>query len=205
MTAWRARLAGAVVVAILAAATGLAGPAQAHSKLVSSSPVDGAVLAAAPSEVVFTFDEDLLPGVDTIAVSDADGNVVTSVKVEPEGNVVRAPWPTGLPDGTYQAAYRIVSGDGHPVTGAILVTLDANAPASVEASPSAATSSSAGAQSSPTDSEPANPAATASTSAEDPAGSAGPLVVGAVIVVLLAGLLAWWAVRRRGRGSARSS
>ena len=36
-------------------------PAQAHSDLISTDPVDGAVLDAAPTEVVFTFSEALLP------------------------------------------------------------------------------------------------------------------------------------------------
>ncbi|MDD2857502.1 MAG: copper resistance protein CopC [Candidatus Nanopelagicales bacterium] len=92
---------------------------QAHSKLVTSSPANGAVLATAPAAVSFTFDEPLLPGVDTISINDADGQNVSSTSVEPRGNTVSTNWPAGLPAGTYQVAYRIVSGDGHPVTGAI--------------------------------------------------------------------------------------
>lgn len=94
-------------------------PASAHTELASSTPANGAVLATAPAAVSFTFDEPLLPGVDTISINDADGQNVSSTSVEPRGNTVSTNWPAGLPAGTYQVAYRIVSGDGHPVTGAI--------------------------------------------------------------------------------------
>jgi methionine-rich copper-binding protein CopC len=106
--------AAAIGLVVLTAVSG-----QAHSKLVTSSPANGAVLQAAPAAVVFTFDEALLPGVDTISINDEAGQNVSSTAVDPRGNTISSSWPAGLPAGTYQVAYRIVSGDGHPVTGAI--------------------------------------------------------------------------------------
>ena len=94
-------------------------PSQAHSQLVSSSPANGAALTDAPSEIVFTFDENLLPDLDTISINNDQGVNVTSQQVEPVGNTLSMPWPVSIEAGTYQVAYRIVSGDGHPVTGAI--------------------------------------------------------------------------------------
>lgn len=104
----------ALVLVLLSTASG-----QAHSQLVSSDPANGATLTVAPTSVTFTFDEALLPDLDTISINDASGQNVTSTRVEPVGSTLTTAWPTGLVDGTYQVAYRIVSGDGHPVTGAI--------------------------------------------------------------------------------------
>ena len=110
-------------------------PSQAHSQLVSSTPANGAVLAAAPTAVTFVFDEPLLPDLDTISINTEAGVNVASKRVEPVNNTLTLPWPTGIQPGTYQVAYRIVSGDGHPVTGAI--TFSFGTPAAPSASPSA--------------------------------------------------------------------
>lgn len=198
MTTWR-RFGSLVVsvVAALVAVGAFAGPAHAHSKLISSSPEDGAVLASAPAEVSFTFDEDLLPGVDTIAISDADGKVVSSVKVEPDGNVIAAPWPTGLADGTYQAAYRIVSADGHPVTGAILVTIDSTTTAG-----STLSGSPVGAASSPaaTGAATTAPALAESGDRDDSGTTVLGLVAGLLVIALVVvGGGLWLARRRRSR------
>ena len=99
-----------------------AAPAQAHARLVSTDPVDGAMLTAAPTEVVFTFNESLLP------------DFVRFIRISPEGasedlpiaaienNVARLVWPSGLPGGEWTVEYRVVSQDGHPVNGSIYFT-----------------------------------------------------------------------------------
>jgi methionine-rich copper-binding protein CopC len=114
--------AGALLAAAWALAIAL--PAQGHTSLVSSSPSDGDVLAAAPAEVTFTFDEAVLspafvsviaPDGADVAQGDAiiDGPTVTqAVRLVPE-------------QGVYAASYRVVSDDGHPVTGTIRFTVDA--------------------------------------------------------------------------------
>ena len=35
------------------------------------------------------------------------------------GSIVTIPWPAGLDAGAYEVAYRVASGDGHPVTGTV--------------------------------------------------------------------------------------
>jgi methionine-rich copper-binding protein CopC len=117
----------ATASAILALGVLGAGPASAHSQLTSTSPVDGAVLDAPPTEIRLTFDSTLLDDTDTISINDENGNVVSSIHPKPEGDSVAIPWPAGTPAGTYQVAYRVVCGDGHPVVGAMNVTLTAAA------------------------------------------------------------------------------
>ncbi len=123
------RLAG--IVLAIAAMSGLGAiSAQAHSQLVSSTPANGATLASAPAAVIFEFDEPLLPDLDTVSINDEQGANVYSQKVAPVDNSLTIEWPATLPDGTYQVAYRVVSGDGHPVTGAISFTIGNAAPSS---------------------------------------------------------------------------
>lgn len=151
-----------------------AGQATAHSQLISTIPSDGALLNEPPPSVVLTFDEALIPEVDSISINDAAGNVVASPTVEPVGSTLTVPWPAGLPDGVYQVAYRVVSGDGHPVIGAITFTVG---------TPTAAPSA-------------LDPGA--ETAAEvDGGGSVLPVAVAAVIVILLGTVVAL-ARRRRG-------
>jgi methionine-rich copper-binding protein CopC len=119
----RRLLTGLLVGLLITLGAGVsAAPAQAHARLVSTDPVDGAALAAAPTEVVFTFNEPLLP------------DFVRFIRISPEGtsedlpiaaidsNVARLVWPTGLPGGEWTVEYRVVSQDGHPVNGSIYFT-----------------------------------------------------------------------------------
>lgn len=164
-------------------------PAFAHASLTSSSPQDGATLAAPPAEVVFTFDDALLEDTETISINDIDGNVVASQQVTPTGSSMSVPWPADLKGGTYQVAYRVVSADGHPVTGAISFTIAA----SPSTSASAAASASVAASAAPS-AEPAAASATPASAAQDSAASGPPVLalvaalaaiaVGATAVIL---------------------
>ncbi len=141
------------VAALLAlGVTGIvAPPGQAHSQLVSSSPANGATLAVAPTKVVFTFDEDLLPDLDTLSINNDQGVNIASKQVEPVANTLSIDWPANTQGGTYQVAYRIVSGDGHPVTGAISFSVGAtNSAAPTPASSSTTPESQSGSAGVPT-------------------------------------------------------
>ena len=114
---WLLSLIAALLLVVLPA-SGAAG----HAGLVSSNPEDGAVLDVAPEEVVLTFSEELLSDLVEVSVLDADDNpvVVTEVpQTPPPGTDVKVPWPTDVPPGEYSVAFRVVSADGHPVTGRI--------------------------------------------------------------------------------------
>ena len=104
--------------------------AAAHTELVSTMPADGAVLDTAPTEIVFTFSEDLLPGATSLSVFDDAGVVLARATVDPQGASVRMALPSDLPSGVLHAAYRVVSGDGHPVTGEISFTVRGGTPVS---------------------------------------------------------------------------
>lgn len=101
----------------------LAAPAAAHAELIGSSPRDGARLASAPHRVVLRFDEAVVIGkLGSVRVTDTVGHQVEAGDPfnpgEDEAHVAVL-LRSGLGEGTYTAAYRLLSDDGHPVTGTI--------------------------------------------------------------------------------------
>jgi copper transport protein len=100
-----------------------AGPASAHASVVSSDPVDGSRLKAAPATVIITFDQPVgLGDVGYLHVTDQNGNKVDAGPAfHPNGNgaQVEDKLKPGLGDGTYTASFRIISADSHPVAGTV--------------------------------------------------------------------------------------
>ena len=110
-----------IVAAVLLVVMPVSGAA-GHAGLAFSNPEDGATLDVAPEEVVLTFTEELLTDLVEISVLDAQDSpvVVTEVpQTPPPGTDVKVPWPADLPPGEYSVAFRVVSADGHPVTGRV--------------------------------------------------------------------------------------
>lgn len=102
----------------------LAVPATAHTELESSSPADGAVLTAAPSQIDLVFNEAPMPDAIDVSVTDAGGAVLASaLPATVTEATVSAPWPAELGDGAYTVNYRVVSDDGHPVSGSFSFTV----------------------------------------------------------------------------------
>lgn len=137
-------LGGRVAAVLLTALTALvastavgATPAWAHAVLESSSPYDGQRLALAPSEVRFTFDEAVtLPDHATSVLADTGERVDGSTGLADGGTTVVVALPPEVADGSYTASYRVVSADGHVVSGSIRfgVNADPSAVASLPAS-----------------------------------------------------------------------
>lgn len=197
----RAQILAGLAFVIVAFGGVLAAPnASAHSQLVSTSPADGSVLTEAPQRVTFTFSEDLLPGVDTIAVSDENGRVLSTATVEPQGESISADWPADASEGVFQAAYRIVSGDGHPVTGAIVVQIETSGSAAASEGGTVA----APTATSPPTADPAGDPAAAAGEAQPRHEKSGAWFVAALtasLVLALVGFLVWNARRRRSRSA----
>ncbi|MCD4524463.1 copper resistance protein CopC [Nocardioides sp. cx-173] len=109
-----------LLVVLLVALALLAGaaPASAHATLVGSDPAEGEVLASAPAVVTFTFDEPVSLTADGVQVFDAEGESVDS-ESSARDEVVTTDLPAELADGTYVVTWRVVSSDGHPITGSL--------------------------------------------------------------------------------------
>ncbi|MER6627972.1 copper resistance protein CopC [Streptomyces sp. NPDC000987] len=96
-------------------------PASAHAALRSTDPADGTVLDSAPRHVTLAFTESVGLLDDSVRVLDPGNRRVRTGGAQhgPGGSdTVRVPLPAGLSEGTYVVAWRVVSADSHPVSGA---------------------------------------------------------------------------------------
>jgi methionine-rich copper-binding protein CopC len=103
----------------------LAAPASAHNSLISSTPSNQSSLDAGPQTVVLTFDQPVQEGegLNSVAVTGPDGTQWQGGPATVDSNVVSAPVRALGPAGVYTVGYRIVSADGHPVSGKVTFTL----------------------------------------------------------------------------------
>jgi methionine-rich copper-binding protein CopC len=99
------------------------GTAFAHDVLTASDPANGASLATGPSKVTLTFDLPVKEYFSTITVVGPDGNHFEAGPSTVDGSTVSAPVQPLGPAGGYTVGYRIVSDDGHPVSGLVRFTL----------------------------------------------------------------------------------
>lgn len=99
-----------------------AGPALAHNVLISTDPAADTTLTTAPQTVTLIFDQAVENFEPVLRVFGPGGNDFAAGGATVLGNSVSAPFTAG-PAGDYRVAYRIVSADGHPVTGEFTFTL----------------------------------------------------------------------------------
>jgi copper resistance protein C len=116
---------GAAVATALIAMLWSAAPASAHNTLIGSSPKDGAQVSSGPEQVQLTFDEPVQfgQGLNTIAVLGPNNDHWEAGPPQVASNVVTAPVRPLGPAGVYKIGWRILSADGHPVSGQLTFTL----------------------------------------------------------------------------------
>ncbi|MEU0332397.1 copper resistance protein CopC [Streptomyces sp. NPDC006193] len=108
-------------VLLLGLLIGTAAPASAHAVLRGTDPADGTVLRTAPRQVTLTFTESVGLLTDSFRIYDPDNH---RVRTGPAGHApgrsgtARVALPARLAPGTYTVAWRVVSADSHPVSGA---------------------------------------------------------------------------------------
>ncbi|MGW3458098.1 copper resistance CopC/CopD family protein [Streptomyces olivaceoviridis] len=101
---------------------GTATPASAHAVLRATDPADGTVLRTAPRHVTLAFTESVGLLTDSFRVYDpANRRLRTGPAGHAAGrsDTARVPLPARLATGTYTVAWRVVSADSHPVSGAL--------------------------------------------------------------------------------------
>lgn len=108
----------AVVGSVISAA-----PASAHVALVRITPGRGAQLTKAPREVVLQFNAPVNPAFAAVVVSTTAGLMVARGKPTVQGAEVTQPLRPDMASGVYRVAYRVVSVDGHPLSGESTFTL----------------------------------------------------------------------------------
>lgn len=168
------------------------GVAAAHTSLVGSDPVNGATVASPLTAVVLNFSEEINPAFADVAVTSADGRNWVSGSASVEGpRLTAALGPDRLTDGLYTVGYRVVSADGHPVSGSYTFTIaGVRDQPSPTIAPSPATPSSA---------EPSVPAPAATPAGSDTKAS---VLTAASVGLALGGVIAFWQHRRRRKNAA---
>jgi copper transport protein len=94
--------------------------ALAHASLVSSTPPDGAVVASSPDSLVLRFNEPV--AVTSIRLASSDGSQ-RDIEFAVRNDEVVASLTSGLPPGSQVLSYRVISADGHPVSGSIVFSI----------------------------------------------------------------------------------
>ena len=213
----RATLTATVLLSAITALIPAAGPSMAaegqtraaalptHSRLTAISPKDGATVNIA-TEVVLTFNENVDPNFALVSVTGPDG---TATKGKPKVNrgIVTQTLAPQLARGQYSVLYRVVSTDGHPVSGKTSFrttgTLSA-APSSASAASSTATpTDSPGASSSSSPSVSPN-AATPGAAAARGTGTSRPLLILIGLIATVAAGAMVVSLRRRWRAPTSS-
>ncbi|GAA4544726.1 copper resistance CopC family protein [Pseudonocardia xishanensis] len=169
------RLGGGALIAMVALLVG-ASPAFAHAQFEGSDPADGASLATAPQTVTLTFSDTMRQGFNTVTVTGPDGVQYQAGEPTAQDTTVSVALNPLGPAGVYQIGYRVLSDDGHPITGRLGFTLTqpgTAAPATGSAAPVAPTTAP------PVEAAPA-PAAQTEESGGMPV---WPWIVGAVVLV----------------------
>ncbi len=190
--------------ALLATQLLTATAASAHTELVGSTPADGAQIDAA-TEVTLTFSEAVGPEFSDVVVTGADGSTWQAGAAQVDGATVTQPLSPDIPGGVYDVAWRVVSDDGHPVTGTLSVTVAAAAPtAASTGAPSTAASSTTVAAATPTPPASSSSVNAAPAAASSDEGGTNWLPIAAVLLVVMIALGAGAFVlsRRRAAGGA---
>jgi copper transport protein len=137
----RSRTSGAVVV-VAAAALALPAAASAHAQLVRSVPADRAVLATAPGEARFAFDDSVTAASGIRAVRNGGASVLRGKPRILGGRTLVVPLQH-LSNGDYTVLWRVVSDDGHLISGVIAFAVGARrAPPTPSLTPSGGRSAS---------------------------------------------------------------
>ncbi len=204
----------AVTLALGAAAVGAAATAQAsvapvsvevaflpaHAQLLGTTPEDGSTEKAV-SEVVLSFNEDVNPDFVKVVVKGPDGAEADGDPVVGDTDVTQA-LSADLPAGAHTVTYRVVSSDGHPVSGSFAFTTTSSPTPSETPTPSPTSSSESSVSATPSTSPTTEPSpSTTASPATDQAGDSSPstavwVIIGAVAFALLATVVAVAARRR---------
>lgn len=112
-----------IAVAVLLAAPAAA---SAHATLEGSAPPRGATVEEQPGAVALRFSEPVEGNFGAVRVYDAEGEQVDEGEAfHPggEGAELGVRLQPGLADGSYTATYRVVSADGHIVSGGYVFSI----------------------------------------------------------------------------------
>lgn len=191
------RVIAAIIAALLAAASILffSPAAHAHDELLGSEPAAGATVDAWPDALALTFSGAISQedGASEIQVTDATGADLTAGEPEIQDNVLTQP-VTGTGSGEVTVLWKVVSSDGHPISGEYAFTVSAPEPTAT-ATPTAEPTEEPTAE--PTETAVASPTATpAPTDGDVDENSPWPWIIGIVVGLGLGAAIIYLVISR---------
>ncbi|MGW3358712.1 copper resistance CopC/CopD family protein [Streptomyces bungoensis] len=136
-TRWLRR-AAVLCTGLLLLLLGTAVPASAHAALRGTDPADGSLLRTAPRQVSLTFTEPVSLLTDSLRVYDPGNHRLRTGEAghaPGRSDTVRVRLPHRLRTGTYTVAWRVVSADSHPVSGALTFSVGERSATTVGVAP----------------------------------------------------------------------
>ena len=119
-----------IVTALLGAGITLAvaGPAQAHDDLLGSFPEADSSVAVSPDEITLSFSGELISDMQSavIEVTAPNGENIAADDPTVSGTTITQHLAPNPPDGAFTVLWRVVSGDGHPISGEYTYTVEPN-------------------------------------------------------------------------------
>jgi copper resistance protein C len=108
-----------VAVAVIAASL-FVDAAYAHPQFQSAEPAPGAATATSPKQIRITFNENLIPKMSGVEVTDQTGKVIATGKAATDPankKLLVVPVNEQLPPGDYKVEWHAISEDTHRVKG----------------------------------------------------------------------------------------
>ncbi|MCH6229840.1 copper resistance protein CopC [Microbacterium sp. CFH 31415] len=178
-----------------------ASPAHAHDELIGSTPSVGSTVEGVPAQLTLTFSGAIATdaGASDVAVTDAAGTSLIDGAPTAQDNVLTQPL-TGEASGEITVLWKVVSSDGHPISGQFAFT--------VTSGPTPTPTDTATPTPTPTEtSEPTQePSATPSATVPADSGTTGsdvwPWVLIGIVVIALGGGITYLLVSRARRQKA---
>ena len=176
-------------------------PASAHDELLGSDPAADSTVDALPAELTLTYSGEIADddGASVVEVTDAAGASLVDGAPTVQDNVLTQPL-TGAASGAVTVLWKVVSSDGHPISGELSFTgAGAPAPTPTETgtpNPTETTPPTETAQST------ATPTAVAPEDADSTFADVWPWVIFGIIAAAIAGALLYLGVSRARRNQA---
>jgi len=115
-----------LALVILLAGALLPATAGAHATIIQTTPTDQQVFPTQPRDVTLKWSEAVDLGPQSIRLLDGTGTAIETAGAQPapgDPSTAVLRLPLGMPDGTYVVAWRVVSTDSHPVSGAFTFSI----------------------------------------------------------------------------------
>ena len=201
---WAALVAGIALAA--ASVLVVASPAAAHDELVAADPPADSTVATLPAQLTLTFSSEIADddGASVVVVTDAAGTALADGTPTVNDNVLTQPL-AGEASGAVTVQWKVVSGDGHPISGEYSFTVTAApAPTPTEtAEPTPTETIEPEPSPSPTPTPTPTPSVTGVPTDEDSTfADVWPWVVGGLLLAAVAGAVVYLVVSRARREKA---